>query len=704
MPTIVVATLAAMTPSFDLETFLQQPRLGGLALSQDGRRLVVGVATPAPDNKRLRTALWAIDPDGEAPARQLTRSAPGESGAAFAPDGSLLFVSARPDPDATETDEPPAALWCLPPDGGEARLVFAPQAGVEGISVAEDTGDVLVASSLHPRADSLTSDREQQKAREEAGVTAQLFTTYPIRHWDAYLGPREPARWVLESSRLGDPGPDATPTPPADDTPSDPAATEEETGARLVTRGPSLRQAEGVLTPDGSTLITGWRSTADRFTLNGPADLVTDLVAIDVATGERRTLVADGRAFGSPAVSPDGTKVVCVASDLGAPDSAAELTLVLVDLSDGSARDVAGELDLWPGSPRWLPSGDAIVFEADEAGHRPVFRVDLDDDEVTRLTASGAYTDLCPAPDGEHVFALHAEVGVPHRPVRLRADATDQEPVVLPSPVGVTPDNAKIERLVATADDGVEVGSWLVLPTDTDGPAPMVVFIHGGPLGSWNTWHWRWNPFVLADRGYAVLLPDPALSTGYGRDFIQRGWGRWGEEPYTDLMAVVEAAASHDSVDGDRVAAAGGSFGGYMANWVAGQTDRFRAIVTHASLWALENFHGTTDLGVFWEREFGDPYREPARYRENSPNRHVGNIRTPMLVIHGEKDLRVPVSEGLILWTDLARNGVDARFLYFPDENHWVLKPQNARLGYETVLRFLGEHLLDEPFETPELL
>ena len=702
-----------MMNSFDLETFLQQPRLSGLALAPDGRRLTVGVSTPAPDGQRFRTALWAIDPEGEAAPRQLTRSAPGESAAAFAADGSLLFVSPRPDPDAKpDGEDPPAGLWSLPADGGEARLLLAPASGVEGVRVADDSGDLLVSSELHPNADGFGADRERTKARKEAGVTAQLFTTYPIRYWDHYLGPREPARWVVPADALAEA---SAPTSVAaaaetdgDDEGSDEKDAEPtgaaEPAATLVARGMGLHTAESTLTPDGRTLITSWRTDAERFAIDGPQDLVSELVAIDVATGEQRVLLSDERSYGAPDVSPDGTQVICVATELGSPDSAAESTLVLIDLDDGSARDVAPDLDLWPSAPRWLPSGDAVVFATDAAGHRPVFRVGLEDDEVTRLTASGAYTDLCIAPDGEHLFALHAEVGVPHHPVRLDTSTPEQDPVQLPSPVGVTPDNATVERLVATAEDGVEVGSWLVLPDDVSGPTPLVVLIHGGPLSSWNTWHWRWNPFVLADHGYAVLLPDPALSTGYGRDFIQRGWGRWGQEPFTDLMSAVEAAAADERIDADRVAAAGGSFGGYMANWVAGQTDRFRGIVTHASLWALENFHGTTDLGVVWEREFGDPYVDASRYEANSPHRHVGQITTPILVIHGEKDLRVPVSESLILWTDLARNGADARFLYFPDENHWVLKPQNARLWYQTVLAFLAEHLEQRPFERPDLL
>ncbi len=700
--------------SFDLETFLQQPRLGGLALSPDGRRLVVGVSTAAPDGKRFRTAWWAVDPEGEDPPRQLTRSAKGEGAARFARDGSLLFTSPRPDPDAGKNgDEPPMGLWQLPADGGEARLLLAPGGGVESVFVAEDSGDLLLGTSLYPGAAGLMEDRERHRARDEAGVTAQLFTTYPIRFWDHYLGPREPARFTLPASALVPPANPATPPVDEDDGERGedhdagvPSGAEAE--AQLVARGIGLRNQGGELTPDGRTLVTGWQPRATEFGISGPEDVTSDLVAIDVASGERRTLASDHRSFGGPTISPDGKRVLCVATDLGEPGRAGDSGLALIDLEGGARRDVAPGLDLWPTNVQWLPGGDAAVFEADVEGHHAVFRVDLgasaEDDRVTRLTGEGAVTEVCVAPDGDHLYGLHATIGSPHRPVRFDSNTADQVPTELPSPVGITPDNATVERVLATADDGQELGAWLVMPSQVEGPVPMVTFIHGGPLSSWNTWHWRWSPFVFAEAGYAVLLPDPALSTGYGRDFIQRGWGRWGEEPYTDLMTLVETAAKDDRVDADRLAAAGGSFGGYMANWVAGQTDRFRCIVTHASLWSLEGFHGTTDIGVFWEREFGDPYRDTSRYEASSPHRNVGEIRSPILVIHGEKDLRVPVSESLILWTDLARHGADARFLYFPDENHWILKPQNARLWYQTVLGFVAEHVRGEAFEAPELL
>jgi dipeptidyl aminopeptidase/acylaminoacyl peptidase len=231
-----------------------------------------------------------------------------------------------------------------------------------------------------------------------------------------------------------------------------------------------------------------------------------------------------------------------------------------------------------------------------------------------------------------------------------------------------------------------------------------VVFIHGGPLMSWSTWSWRWNPYLLNAAGYAVLLPDPALSTGYGRAFVARGRGRWGDEPFTDLMALVDAAVARPEVDEGRTAAMGGSFGGYMANWVAGQTDRFRCIVTHASLGSLEQFHGTPDYAAWWEREFGPPEVAAERYRRHSPDVAADRIRTPMLAIHGERDHREPIGEALRLWTDLTRFGVDAKLLWFPDEYHWILSPPHVRVWYETVLAFLDQHVLGKDWARPELL
>jgi dipeptidyl aminopeptidase/acylaminoacyl peptidase len=232
----------------------------------------------------------------------------------------------------------------------------------------------------------------------------------------------------------------------------------------------------------------------------------------------------------------------------------------------------------------------------------------------------------------------------------------------------------------------------------------MLLWVHGGPMMSWNSWSWRWNPWLMAARGYAVLLPDPALSTGYGLDFVQRGYHSWGDRPFRDIMSITDAATARSDIDATRTAMMGGSYGGYMANWIAGHTDRFKAIVSHAALWTLEAMFGTTDAPHFWRPQFGDPLTSPERYEENSPHRHIANITTPMLVIHGNNDFRVPLGEALRLWWDLNRYEVPAKFLYFPDENHWILTPGNIRAWYETVAAFLAHHVLGEEWHRPELL
>ncbi len=675
-----------MSHPFTLDAFLALPRLSDLALSPDGRRLVVAVSRPDAEGTKFLTSLWQVDPAGERPARRLTRSAVGESMGAFLPDGSLAFTSARPDPDVkpdpnARTAHPITALWLLPPDGGEAHVLVAPDGGLQGIATARSAGVVGFGAMLHPGSDGLAADAAHEKARRDAGVQAILFEDYPIRHWDAWLGPRHRRLFCATLSSVSD----------------------ERVEPRDVTGDQSNAFVEaGIdLAPDGATLY------ATRRDFDATPVIREPVVAIDVTGGTVRQLTSGDAWYHEPKASPDGRWVVCLRERMAA-DEPADGTLWLIDLATGEERDLTPALDLWPASAVWLPDSSGVLFTADEHGHHPAFRVDLADGRVTRLTGSGALDCLCPAPDGRTVYALRSTPDSPPRIVRFAADIPDQQPEELASSVPEPPIDPPgvVERLTATADDGTPIESWLIRPRDAsaDRPAPLLVWAHGGPLGSWEGWHWRWNPNLLVERGYAVLLPDPALSTGYGRAMVARGWGGWGEAPYTDIMRAADAALARPELDATRTALMGGSYGGYMANWVAGHTDRFRAIVTHASLWELRGFHGTTDTGVFWEHEMGDPYREPERYLRQSPAEHLAAIRTPMLVVHGEQDFRVPLSEALRLWTDLRRHSVPARFLYFPDENHWVLKPQNARIWYETVFAFLGEYVLDESWTRPTLL
>jgi dipeptidyl aminopeptidase/acylaminoacyl peptidase len=677
------------SPFHRLADFVALPRLGGLALSPDGTRLVTSVATLDAEGKKWQSALWEIDPSGQREARRLTRGAVGESAPLFTPAGDLLFTSARPDPDAgKDGGEPQGSLWSLPADGGEARLVAQRPSGIAGVVVAADTGDLAVIASTMPGTTDPEADQARRAARKDAGVSAVLHESYPVRFWDHDLGPAVPhVFWIGQL--------------PAEAAPGTAAATPE---WRDLTpdAGPPLGAGEDVtLSPDGRFLARS-EDVAD-----GPAGRRSRLVLTEVASGETRVLVDDPQAdVFAAAFSPDSSRLVCVSESTSTFTEPPDYTLLLVDVATAESRELTPGFDRWPSAPQFSADGTAVYFLADDDGRHALFRVGLDGGAPVRLTDQGAYSDLQVARDGSALYALRSGYDTPPVPVRLDPEAAGQDPAPLPNPGTITALPGTLRELDATAADGSRVQSWLVLPegASAENPAPLLLWIHGGPLMSWNSWSWRWTPWVLAARGYAVLLPNPGLSQGFGQDFVRRGWGEWGAEPYTDLMTAVDAAEALPEIDETRTAAMGGSFGGYMANWIATRTDRFKAIVTHASLWHLDSFSGTTDMAFYWEREFGDPLSEPKRYEQNSPHRYADAIRTPMLVIHGDKDYRVPIGEGLRLWYDLQKRGVPSKFLYFPDENHWVLTPGNVAVWYETVLAFLAEHVLGEEWQRPELL
>ena len=676
------------TPFHDLGDYMAIPRVGSIELSPDGTWLAATVQTLSPDKKKYVTSIWRIDPEG-GPAHRLTRSAQGENRPAFLPDGSLLFTSKRPDPDAEKEDkDAKASLWLIPADGGEARRVVGLPGGIDTVATASRAGTIVVSAEVMPEAksDTKADDERLRKERKDAGVTAILHESAPVRFWDHDLGPAQLRLLVLDKVSQGQ---DADQGQDLRDLTPDPER--------------ALDEQAFTLTPDGSTVVTGWW----HFVPAG--DTHADLVAIDVATGTRRTLLSEpGCSFESPAVSDDGRYVVCVKETFPTADDPGDYTLVLVDLGeDPHGKDLLPDLDSRPSGPTWAKDGSAVYFTADDQGRGPVFRLTLGTGEVTKLTGdAAAYADLLPSPDGRYLYAVRAAIDSPPTPVRIDLSLPQAQPQKLQAPGTSLDLPGRLTEIEASADDGHPIRSWLVLPdgADAEHPAPLLLWVHGGPYNSWNAWAWRWNPWLMAAKGYAVLLPDPALSTGYGHAFLQRAYHDWGERPFLDIMAATDAAENRPDIDESRTAMMGGSYGGYMANWIAGHTDRFKAIVSHASLWVLEQMFGTTDLPMWWRPQFGDPLASQEMYERNSPHLHVEKIVTPMLVIHGDKDYRVPIGEGLRLWYDLTSHGKEAKFLYFPDENHWVLTPGNATIWYQTVYAFLAQHVLDEPWERPQLV
>lgn len=680
-----IPELHAGTPFDDIDDYLQLGRLSGLVLSPDGERLVVAQSILDGESTKYVTALWDVDVSGDREPRRLTRGSTGESGAAFTAGGDLLFLAARP---TADDDKPPSVLWCLPAGGGEARLVLHRKGGVSGVRTARGADRFVVTAPLMASAAGDEDDDRIRDDRKNKKVSAILHSGYPVRHWDHDLGPEVPHLLAAD-------------LPPDDGSAASKGAATPKDLAPDV--GAALRETSFSLSSDGTFLVTSW-------TKPGPlASLRSILVRIDVESGERTVLLDEENADSmDPVVSPDGTRAVYTRESDSTPELAPRITLQQIRFDTGAVTPVAEGWDRWPTSAAWLPDGSALVITADDRGRRPLFIVRGGAEPEQLTTDDAAYTDVQVSPDGASVFALRTSYERPPHPVKV--DLVTGGVTELRSPTSVPELPGTLTEVTTVAHDGAELRGWLALPNGATphAPVPMLLWIHGGPLGSWNTWSWRWCPWLLVAKGYAVLLPDPALSTGYGQEFVQRGWGRWGREPFTDLMAVTDAAVALPEIDEKRTAAMGGSFGGYMANWIAGHTDRFKAIVTHASLWALDQFGPTTDAAWYWQREM-----TPEMAVENSPHLFVADISTPMLVIHGDRDYRVPIGEGLRLWYELlSESGLPAdydgstvhRFLYFPEENHWVLAPQHTKVWYEVVEAFLSEHVLGEPAAMPSIL
>ena len=635
-------------PFASLESYIALPRVESLALSPDGHTVVLTIATLARDRTSHERALWSVPADGSGSPIRLTRSAKGESGVAFTGSGDILFVSARPD--------------------AAAR-----------------------------------AERTTKK------VTAILHESYPVRHWDHDLGPAEPHLFALDLSILRETIADSTNPSGPDASGSDasfpgqallPFPTDLPLPRDLTpSPGRSAQTAGQTLTPHGRTLIAALRvaeQRAGRFVI----------VSIDVESGTMTTLFdEEGVDFEVPAVSHDGRRIAFVRADFSTPKGPADQELWVADIDGGNARRVAEGWDRWPSSPSFDADNESLIVTADQDGRGPVFRVPLDGGSPIQLTTDDfSYTDVAVDIVSGDLVALRSSWVAPPHPVRISRSGVV---TALATPARLPEVPGSIVEVETTVEDGARVRGWLLLPSDAspEHPASLLLWIHGGPLNSWNGWSWRWNPLLAVARGYAVLLPDPALSTGYGLDFITRGWDAWGAKPYTDLMAITDAAEARPDIDTTKTAALGGSFGGYMANWVAGHTDRFRAIVSHASLWALDQFNGTTDNSWYWQSIFS-----PEGMIDSSPHHSVRDIVTPMLVIHGAIDYRAPIGESLRLWSELAEHhaGPDGstphKFLLFPDENHWVLKPQHAVLWYETVFAFLDQHVNGAAWMRPKLL
>jgi dipeptidyl aminopeptidase/acylaminoacyl peptidase len=661
---------AADTHPFSVRDMVAMDRISEPRVSPDGKSVVFTVRVTDLEANRGRKDLWLGSTAGGA-ARRLTSHEADDSQAAWAPDGrSLYFVSTRTGS---------AQVFRLSLEGGEAQPVTSLPVDVDALTLAPGGRHLVFALPVFPgktpdETASMLAEKEKRKA------SGRLYDRLFIRHWDTW---NDGTRNHLFSYEIGN-GKLVDLMPQMDaDSPSKPMGGSE----------------EYTVSPDGRTVVFSAKDVGREEAWSTNFDLFA--VPIDGSSPPKK-LTTNPATDTQPRFSPDGKALAYLA--MSRPGFEADrFKIVLRSWATGAERsldlraDASETGDRSPGDLAFTLDGKELLASADHVGNHALFAVDLATGAARVLVGEGTVAELQPMAAGKVLYALNSLLG----PTELYV----AERFARIAPVKITSVNdarvasarfGKPEAFAFPGSHGATVHGWIVHPVDFD-PAkkyPVAFLIHGGPQGSFgNDFHYRWNPQAYAGAGYAAVMVDFTGSTGYGQAFTDGIRDDWGGAPYDDLMKGLDfALGKYAYLDKDRVCALGASYGGWMINWLEGRTDRFKCLVSHdGNMDEATAYYSTEELWFpEWEHR-GTQWDNPAGYTKHNPMNLVKDWKTPMLVIHSEKDFRVVYTQGIATFTALQRKGVPSKLLVFPDENHWVLKPQNSILWHETVLGWLAQ-------------
>ena len=669
------AATSATSP-FSVEQMIALKRAQAVALSPCGRWAALALERLLSDGSQYACDIWRVALDGKTAPLQLTSGKSRDTDPQFRADGALAFLSNREDSELPEASrEGRKQIWLLPSQGGEPLRLSDEPLGVMSFRFASKGNALLILTLVLP-AVAHEAQRTTDDQRRKTGSSALHYRSMPVRFWDHWLPMAAPHLVLCKqdgSQRL-----DLTPEAQRE-----------------------LLHAEFDISSDGMQAAVTWSQPgADR--ISDTALMLFDLRAWQTAEADNpvvhtRLLAAQSLCEASqPLFSPDGSQLIyrCKAR---LPHQSHQWSLCLLDLVANTSRRLAPNWDAWPIPAVWHSDGKSVFVTAEELGSNAVFALELQSGDVVRMSDHGSHSHLHYEPQREFLLGLRSSIR--HPPEIFILTCNDSTELHFPARMSGFDEQAvpfKMQELHIPSSDGVAIQAWLLQPSQAEQPVPTLLWTHGGPINAWNdVWHWRWNPLLAVAQGYAVILPNPRGSTGFGQKFVDGIWGnQWGAQCYQDLMAVVDHVATLPEIDGQRMAAMGGSFGGYMTNWIGTQTTRFNCLITHASVYSMSGFTGHVDEPAYWYLEMdAQPYSDPVAFDRYSPSRYVANWKSPTLIIHGDKDYRVPVNEGLALFEALQYHGVESELLIFPDENHWILKPNNSIVWYQTVFGFLQKHM-----------
>jgi dipeptidyl aminopeptidase/acylaminoacyl peptidase len=571
-------------------------------------------------------------------------------------------------------------VWRLPLDGGEAEQLTDLPLDVGNLVVVPDGKRLVLTLEVYPDARTLAETAERDAARAASPVQARVYDTLLYRHWDSWEDGKRSHVFVWT---IGGGEPVDLMRGMQSDSPTRPFG-----GAEEIAVSPDGAEVLFVAKDEGRE--AAWRTNTDVWRV--PAD--GSAAPVRISPGDAMDT--------APAYSPDG-KTIAWLSMARAGYESDRFGLVLKDRASGGMKSQTETWDRSPGEIVWSPDSKTIYMTADHVGNHGLFAVELATNKMTALVEKGYATSPCPA--GNVLVFAHDSLKSPVELYALPLDGSWKSTAAQPGRPITKLNGAKVaaarmgdyEQFSFPGAKDETVYGYLVKPADFDAAQkyPVAFLIHGGPQGSFGDhFHYRWNPQAFAGAGYAVVMIDFHGSTGYGQAFTDAIRGDWGGAPYEDLMKGLDFALSkYAFLDGQKVGALGASYGGYMINWIAGQTDRFKCLVNHDG--NLDERMAYFDTEELWFPEWdhgGTPWDNPEGYGKHNPIDHVAKWKTPMLVIHGGLDFRVVDTQGMSTFTALQRKGVPSRFLHFPDENHWVLKPQNSKLWHQEVLAWITRY------------
>ena len=651
-----------------VDDLLAMHRVSDPQMSPDGRYIAYSVATPDREANRNATDIWVVPTAGGEP-RQLTRGGRDQR-ARWSPDGTkLAFLSAR--------DGAQQVYW-ISLAGGEATKLTSLSGGADNELWSPDGATIAFVSSVYPDCpdDECNARRDADKAKSK--MKAHVYTKLLYRHWTTWWDGKRSHLFVVAA-------PGGKP--------------------RDLTRGAdydvppfNLGAPEAIaFSPDGAELaFTANTDKDEAISTNG--DIFT--VAVNGGGAAKRITDNPGDDWG-PVYSPDG-KSIAYRAQLTPGFEADRWRLMIYDRAGGKRFDATENFDRNIESYEWTPDSKTIFFKTEDQTHMPIYSLAAEAGATPKkLIADGFNMEFDLSHDGRAIAFTRTDWTMPPEIFVANADGSDARQLTHHNGAILAQlDLAKADSFWFKGAGGTDVQALVVRPPNFDAAKkyPLLFLVHGGPQGAWNDeWGYRWNPQVMAAPGYVVVMVNPRGSTGYGQKFEAEISKDWGGKVYTDLMNGLDAAiAKYSFIDGAKVCAAGASYGGWMMDWMATHTGRFKCIISHAGPYDARSMYATEELW-FQEWEYGGtPWEHPELYDKWSSEKFAGNLgkfKTPTLVTGGEIDFRIPYTQELEFFSALQRQGVPSKLVIFPDEGHWILKPQNSEFWYKTFLDWLATYL-----------